>query len=247
MSDRPTDWIQEVSVENFTATAFKAAPEAAPIWLEKSFSKKFQSPGVPATLYMATRSAESTPFLRNLRPSPGARGYESDGSAAEESLTSPCWAPSHTPVKGWAPLETNLTFPTTPTEWIYLVLVLSPKYSDGIWSPGVVKVGPIASVKIPASSKELGKLPEERSAIILFQSQSFLREASEVKYSLELNRPLTSTLSSFKNADKSYAFFVIVSSETLLSDECPNNWSFALVKATRVVIVVNFMKIKNDK
>jgi len=78
-SERPTDWIQGVSVENLIATASKAAPVAVAMWLEKSFSKKFQSPGVPFTPYIATRSAESTPSLKNLRPSPGARGYESDG------------------------------------------------------------------------------------------------------------------------------------------------------------------------
>ena len=56
------------------------------MWLEKSFLKKFQD-SCPSTEYMATRLAESTPSLRNLRPIPGAVfSFSVSGSNARDSL-----------------------------------------------------------------------------------------------------------------------------------------------------------------
>jgi hypothetical protein len=91
------------------------------------------------------------PSLRNFKPIPGARGWEpvSEGSAAEESLTIPWLAPLKIPVKGWDPELTNLTFPTVPTEWMYLVLY--PQVAPGIASPGESNDCDIPSVKIRAT------------------------------------------------------------------------------------------------
>ena len=56
------------------------------IWLEKSFLKKFQD-CCPPTENIATRFAESTPSLKNLRPMPGAVVIVSvSGSKARDSL-----------------------------------------------------------------------------------------------------------------------------------------------------------------
>ena len=56
------------------------------MWLEKSFLKKFQD-SCPSTEDMATRLAESTPSLRNLRPIPGAVfSFSVSGSKARDSL-----------------------------------------------------------------------------------------------------------------------------------------------------------------
>lgn len=80
-----------VADENFSATAVSAAPEAAGIWLLKSFEKKFQSSGYPLTENIATKFAESIPSLRNLRPIPGASGCfpSAVGYAAADNLTIP--------------------------------------------------------------------------------------------------------------------------------------------------------------
>ena len=56
------------------------------IWLEKSFLKKFQD-CCPPTENIATRFAESTPSLKNLRPIPGAVVIlPVSGSKARDSL-----------------------------------------------------------------------------------------------------------------------------------------------------------------
>jgi hypothetical protein len=56
--------------------------EGNPIWLEKSFEKMFQSPGVfglPLAEYRPTTSADSSSFLRNFTEIPGANGWEEEG------------------------------------------------------------------------------------------------------------------------------------------------------------------------
>ena len=52
---------------------------------------------------MATKLAESIPFLRNLRPKLGISGLvvPSSGLAADESLIIPEVAPLKIPVNGW--------------------------------------------------------------------------------------------------------------------------------------------------
>lgn len=158
--ERPTSWMNFVSVENFLAKSLVAVCVDAPIWVKKFYEKKFQSPaGLPLTLHMATRLAESTLSLKNLRPRPGARGCfpSAVGSAADDNLTIPWSAPSKIPVYGWLPELTNLTFPVAPTEWMYLVLV--PSMDVGIVSPLPVNVGSIDSTKIPGSLAP-GKEPD---------------------------------------------------------------------------------------
>ena len=67
------------------------------MWLVKLFLKKFHE-SWPLTEYMATRLAESTPSLRNLRPIPGAvLRAGGDGSLARENLTIPLVAPVNIP------------------------------------------------------------------------------------------------------------------------------------------------------
>lgn len=55
-------------------------------------------------------------------------------------------------------------FPTTPTEWMYLVLIL-PKIVFGMASLFHSNVGLIDSKKIPPNSKALGNDPEVLLAI----------------------------------------------------------------------------------
>lgn len=65
------------------------------MWVEKSFEKKFQSLSYPFTEFMDTKLAESIPFLKNLSPIPGVRGWlpSAAGLAAEDNLTIPKLAP----------------------------------------------------------------------------------------------------------------------------------------------------------
>ena len=82
-------------MENFSATAVRAAPDAAGIWVEKFIEKKFQSLSYPLTEFIETKFVESIPSLRNLSPIPGVSGWlpSATGLAAEDNLTIPQSAP----------------------------------------------------------------------------------------------------------------------------------------------------------
>lgn len=76
-----------------------------------------------------------------------------------------------------------MTFPTTPTEWIYLVRKPVIKLV-GITSPGVLKVSSRPSSKRPAW---LGQGPEvPAAAATYYHSLSLLSLAERAKYSLLL-------------------------------------------------------------
>lgn len=84
-----------VAVANFSATAVRAAPDAAGIWVLKSSEKKFQSSCWPLTLFIETKFAESIPSLKNFKPIPGVSGCfpSAVGCAADDNLTIPESAP----------------------------------------------------------------------------------------------------------------------------------------------------------
>lgn len=67
----------------------------------KVFEKKFQSPGYPLTLFIATKLPESTPSRKNLSPKPGVKNLV--GSAADDNLMIPELAPLKIPVYGLSP------------------------------------------------------------------------------------------------------------------------------------------------
>lgn len=81
-----------MAVANLWARVVRATPEAAAIWFVKLLEKKFQL-SCPLTEYIATKSAEWTPSLKNLRPIPGIKladaGLAVFGSAAHDNLTYP--------------------------------------------------------------------------------------------------------------------------------------------------------------
>jgi len=68
--------MKSVAEENFFPSAFVAILIDGPMWVVKSSAKKLKS-GDPSTLNMATRLAESIPFLKNFKPKPGAILVES--------------------------------------------------------------------------------------------------------------------------------------------------------------------------
>ena len=81
--------MKSVAYENFHATTFSAVFVMAGMWVLQSLEKKFQSPGYPTTLGIATRLTESMLFLRNLRPNPGFNGEAPPGFPADDNLISP--------------------------------------------------------------------------------------------------------------------------------------------------------------
>ncbi len=73
-SDNPTYLTSGVAVANFLAIAIATNAYTSAIGMNvvKSLAKMFQL-FWPSTLNIATKLADGTPFLKNLRPKPGAK------------------------------------------------------------------------------------------------------------------------------------------------------------------------------